>query len=132
MRQHWQNRAGLILVVALATSCAVVIVTRADSRPRAASEEIVACRVLEVHTVLQLRMTVAVFHHQNEKERARLGDLLRRHSEAPVEFQTASGTWQSGTVLRLKSCFGRGLLLFPAGTAQLAERDTFLLKFPRD
>jgi len=28
-----------------------------------------------------------------------------------------------------KSCFGRGLLLFPAGDAQLKERETFSLQF---
>jgi hypothetical protein len=32
--------------------------------------------------------------------------------------------------MRLKSCFGRGLLLFRAGTATLAEKDEFLLREP--
>jgi hypothetical protein len=32
--------------------------------------------------------------------------------------------------MRLKSCFGRGLLLFPADAARIAEKDEFLLVAP--
>jgi hypothetical protein len=102
----------------------------ANSHSAPAAANTVPCRVLEAHTGQQLRLTLVVFHHRDEKERVRLGTLLRERSGASVEFQTADGRWYSGTVLRLKSCFGRGLLLFPTGTAQLAERDEILLKFP--
>ncbi len=97
-----------------------------------AQQNVVACRVLEAHTSPQFRLTVVVFHHRDEKERGRLGTLLRERSGATVEFQAADGAWHSATVLRLKSCFGRGLLLFPAGTAQLTDRDELVLKFPAD
>ncbi len=98
----------------------------------AAAGETVACRVLEAHTLKGPGLAVAVFHQRDEKDRERLGSLLRRHPEAAVEIQTADGAWQAVTVLRLKSCFGRGLLLFPSGTAQLPEKSEFLLKFPPD
>jgi len=75
-------------------------------------------------------VTLVLFHQQDEKERARLGSLLRQHSGAAVEFQTPDGAWHTASVLRLKSCFGRGLLLFSAGVAQLQEKGGFLLRFP--
>jgi hypothetical protein len=74
-------------------------------------------------------VTVVVFHQQDEKERIRLGSLLRQHSGASVEFQAADGAWHTASVLRLKSCFGRGLLLFSAETTQLREKEEFLLRF---
>ena len=98
----------------------------------AAAGETVACRVLEAHTLKGPGLAVAVFHQRDEKDRERLGSLLRQHPEAAVEIQTADGAWHAVTVLRLKSCFGRGLLLLPSGTAQLAEKSEFLLKFPAD
>jgi hypothetical protein len=45
-----------------------------------------------------------------------------------VEFQTADGAWHPATAFRLKNCFGRGLLIFPAGSAQLEEKAEFLLR----
>jgi hypothetical protein len=35
-------------------------------------------------------------------------------------------------VTRLKSCFGRGLLILQAGAAHLEEKGTFILKFSAD
>ncbi len=99
-------------------------------RPPAASEQVVACRVLEVETSPQNALTLVVFHHRDAQERELLGTLLRERSGTSVHFQTADGAWHKATVLRLKSCFGRGLLLFSAGAPHLTERDNFLLKFP--
>ncbi len=122
--------------LSLATALFCVLGLQSGSTPAGsraqAPERLVACRVLEAHTSQQLRLTLVVFHHRDEKERGRLGTLLRERSGATVEFQAADGAWHSATVLRLKSCFGRGLLLFPAGTAQLADRDELVLKFPAD
>jgi len=103
-----------------------------SSRPPAPVPETIACRVLEAHTSEQQRVAVVIFHQRNTRDRAQLGTLLRKRSGVSVEFQTTDGKWHTGTVLRLKSCFGRGLLLFPAGTAEVAEQSEFLLKFPAD
>jgi len=96
----------------------------------AASSNNVACSVLEVHSLAQPGVTIVVFHQRDKTDQERLGDLLRRRSDSSVEFQTADGVWHSATVLRLKSCFGRGLLVFPLGTAHPAEKDTLLLRTP--
>lgn len=95
-----------------------------------AASNVIACSVLEVHPLAQPAVTVVVFHQRDKADKERLGNLLRRPSDSSVEFQAADGAWHPATVARLKSCFGRGLLIFPAGSAQLAERDKFLLRFP--
>ena len=119
---------GLLLAVApvgLATGA-----RSAAARPQEVS--VVACRVLEAHTSAELRVVTAVFHQKDKNEGPRLGALLGNHSGASVEFQTADGAWHKAQVFRLKSCFGRGLLVFSAGEAQLAEKRDFVLKFPAD
>jgi hypothetical protein len=51
-----------------------------------------------------------------------------------VEFQMGEADgWRTATVARLKSCFGRGLLIVSSGQGggmKLAEGGTFLLRFP--
>lgn len=123
---------GFALASLLAAFPLPASVLHAGAGSLPAPENVVACRVLEAHISPALRLTVVVFHQGDEKERERLGTLLRQHSESSVKFQTSDGAWHSGTVVRLKSCFGRGLLLFPASTAQLTEKDVFLLRFPSD
>jgi hypothetical protein len=90
----------------------------------------VACRVLEAHADAALGVTVVVFHQRDDADRARVGALLRAHDGAAIEFQTSDGASHAATVMRLKACFGRGLLLFRSGGAVLAEKDEFLLREP--
>jgi hypothetical protein len=92
----------------------------------------VECRALEVHTDAAKTVTVVVFHHASEKSRSALAELLRAHSGALVEVAaegTQGNAWQ-GTVFRMKSCFGRGLLLLPA-TAALSKGAVFHLRLPQ-
>jgi len=98
--------------------------------PQAAN--VVACRVMEAHTSAEMRVVTVAFHQKDKNDGPRLGALLGKHSGASVEFQTADGAWHRAQVFRLKSCFGRGLLVFAAGESQLAERKDFGLKFPAD
>jgi len=93
-------------------------------------KELVACRVLEVHADATLGVTVVVFHHRDDADQARVGAILRAHDGAATEFRTSDGASHPATVMRLKSCFGRGLLVFRAGAATLAEKDEFLLREP--
>lgn len=90
----------------------------------------VACRTMEVHTDAANHMTVVVFHQANDASRGALTALLRAHSGGAVEVEVdaaPSGTWR-GTVFRLKSCFGRGLLLFSASAPPLKEGANFRLR----
>ena len=88
-----------------------------------------ACRALEAHTDDELKVTVIVFHQRDEAQRSHLAALLREHSGAMVEVQAGDGTWRRARMVRLKSCFGRGLLMLPA-PAPFSDRTEFLLRVP--
>jgi hypothetical protein len=122
------------LFILLAVLAVTVAVGPASAQPAAGSEvsprQSVACRALEVHTDTTLGVTLVVFHQRDDDDRGRVGALLREHDGAAIEFQTGDGASHPATVMRLKSCFGRGLLLYRAGGASLVEKDEFLLREP--
>ena len=89
----------------------------------------IACRVLEAHTDDELKVTVIVFHQRDEAQRSQLAALLREHSGAMVEVQSGDGAWRRARLVRLKSCFGRGLLMLPA-PAPFSDRAEFVLRVP--
>jgi hypothetical protein len=85
---------------------------------------------MEVHTDGANRMTAVVFHQADDASREALTAFLHTHSGDAVDVQmasTAGGRWR-GTVFRLKSCFGRGLLLFPGSAPSLKEGAKFRLR----
>ena len=123
--------APLALVAAILTYASRSPTATAEANS-VATANIVACSVLEAHSLAQPAATIVLFHQRDKADQKRLGDLLRRRSDSPVEFQTDDGVWHSATVVRLKSCFGRGLLVFQAGAAHLEEKGTFVLKFSAD
>ena len=109
------------------------VLSRAQAPPRSetAAAGTIACRVLEAHTDDELKVTVVVFHQREEAERSRLAALLREHSGKMVEVQAGDGGWRRARLVRLKSCFGRGLLILPA-PAPFSERAEFVLRVPAD
>lgn len=92
--------------------------------------ERIVCRALEVHTDDGLKVTVVVFHQRDEGQRSQLTTLLHERSGAMVEIQTSDGKWRPARMVRLKSCFGRGLLILPA-PGPFAERAEFILRLPQ-
>lgn len=127
-----ERKAFSVLAAAAAFLWLLAPAPGATKIPRAlpVPEEALACRALEVHTSEQPAVTLVIFHQREKKDSERLGALLRESAQTPVEFQTADGAWHNATLMRLKTCFGRGLLIFPTAPARLAEKDVFLLKFP--
>ena len=91
----------------------------------------IACRALETHTDDGLKVTVVVFHQRDEAQRSQLAELLRGHSGQMVEVQASDGSWRRARMLRLKSCFGRGLLML-AAPAPFSERAEFALRLPAE
>jgi len=89
----------------------------------------IACRALEVHASANPSVTVVVFHQQDKNDQERLASLLRAHSGDRMEIDTGDGRWNGATVFRLKSCFGRGLLLLPPDAPMMNDGATFLLRF---
>jgi len=106
------------------------ILSGSQAAPASAQVETIACRALEVHSDEELKVTVAVFHQRDEGQRSPLAALLREHSGAMVEVQAGDGTWRRARMVRLKSCFGRGLLLLST-PAPFSERGEFLLRVPK-
>jgi hypothetical protein len=92
--------------------------------------DLVQCRVLESHASKQPAAEFVVFHQRDKQDQSRLSALLQQHSGAVVDLQISGGNWQSATVVRLKSCFGRGLLVLPPDALMPKDGDTFLLRFP--
>ena len=128
-------------VCALVATCVLCVAPdgaapqKLQHRPAEQNPRVVACRMMEVHVSQQPAVSVVVFHQRDKVDADRLGKLLRDAQEGgAVEFQSsAGGEWQPASVARLKSCFGRGLLIVstaPAGGAQLTAGGTFLLRFP--
>jgi hypothetical protein len=91
---------------------------------------LVECRVLEAHQTSERGVTIVIFHQEAREEHQRLADLLKRYSGGNVEWQRSDGQWAPATVIRLKSCFGRGLLVIPAAAGAPEDGEGFVLKFP--
>ena len=90
--------------------------------------ETIACRVLEAHASTSPAVVAVVFHQRDQIDQARLASALRQHSGESVEIETGDGRLASATMVRLKSCFGRGLLLLPPDAPAVKDGATFLLK----
>ncbi len=132
MRRNFLKRlAGLAICGITTRKLALAGASGQGEAAAPAPRETIHCRALESGGNGRLGVTWVIFHHRDAADRARLGELLRQLTAASVEFQTPDGQWHAAAVERLKTCFGRGLLLFPAGSARLAEKDEFLLRIPK-
>jgi hypothetical protein len=114
-----------ILSIAICVPLFVAAARQAD----AVDANLIACRVLEVHASTHPAVIAVLFHQRDKQDRARLAALLQNLAAESVELQTADGKWADATAVRLKSCFGRGLLLLPADGPPLKDGSTFVLKF---
>lgn len=115
-----------VLVVGIAF-CAPLLA--ANRQMETGDTAIVACRVLEAHAGTHPAVVAVVFHQRDKVDQSRLASLLRQHSGENVQVQVGDETLADASVFRLKSCFGRGLLLLPAGGPPLKDGTTFVLKF---
>jgi len=90
----------------------------------------VNCHTLETHTNAQPAVIVVVFTQRDKPDHARLSDLLKESNSAAVEVRTSDGKWHKATLVRLRTCFGRGLLFLAADSGAPHDRENFLLRFP--
>jgi hypothetical protein len=104
----------------------------AGSAPRPAANAAppsVACRAMEVFEAEPPGATAVIFHQRDKADGPRLGELLLAHSGHEVEFESNDGKRHRAMVFRVKSCFGRGLLVFASHEVKLAAKDNFVLRF---
>ncbi len=99
--------------------------------PPEAAKAAIVCRALEVKTAEKLGVTLVLFHQASKTDGPRLGELLRANDGASVLFETSDGHDHPATLFRMGMCFGRGLLVFPAGSARLTPHEQFWLRFPK-
>lgn len=119
-----------LLGIASALSAAPAL-QQIPHQPGQQNPNAIACRAMEVHSDAASHVTLIIFHQRDDTARAALAELLRTHSGDPVGIQSSENSpWQRATVFRLKSCFGRSLLVIPSGEAPLKEDGEFLLRFP--
>ena len=123
------KRIVSVPVVALSLILPMFSGSQAAKQPTTVDSGTIACRALEAHTDDELKVTVIVFHQRDEAQRSQLAVLLREHSGETVEVQAANGVWRRARMVRLKSCFGRGLLMLPA-PAPFSDRAEFMLRVP--
>ena len=90
----------------------------------------IICRVVEAFEAGRLGVRAVVFHQRDRADGPRLGALLLAHSGEEMEFETRDGQRHRAPVFRVKSCFGRGLLLVPTSEVKLGEKDEFTLRLP--
>jgi hypothetical protein len=122
-----RTRLRLVLLCAAIALCAPHLA--ASHQAEASGTVTIACRVLEAHTSAHPAVIAVVFHQRDKQDQAQLGTLLDSLAGESVEMQTGDGNWTDVMVVRLKSCFGRGLLLLPGDAPPLKERATFVLRF---
>ena len=90
----------------------------------------IICRVMEAFDEGKLGVRAIVFHQRDKADGPRLGSLLLAHSGEEMELGTAGGRRYRATVFRVRSCFGRGLVVVPTSKLMLGENDEFTLRLP--
>ncbi len=92
----------------------------------------VVCSVMEAFEEGKLGVLAIIFHQRDKADGSRLGSLLLAHSGKEMELETTGGRRYRATVFRVKSAFGRGLVLVPTSEIKLGKHDEFTLRLPQD
>jgi len=129
------HRRGSSIFLAAVVLAAFLGVRPAPAKQTQASAQrpvsnLVACTALEAHTSAQPGVTVVLFHQRDKKDQPRFASLLKQADGSTIEVRIGKGDWQTVSVARLRMCFGRGLLVFPAGAIKLRDKDEFQARFP--
>jgi hypothetical protein len=124
-----QRLAGVASIIGFLVLTVSPRVTRAQTAAARPDKNIVTCRVLEMHTIAQPPVIIVLFHQRDKKDQPRFASLLKQADGSTVQIRIGKGDWQTVSVVRLRNCFGRGLLTFPAGATKLKDKDEFLAKF---
>lgn len=92
----------------------------------------IICRVMEAFDEGKLGVRAIVFHQRDKADGPRLGSLLLARSGQDIVLETGGSQRYRATVFRVKSCFGRGLVLIPASRMKLGNNDDFTLRLPAE
>jgi hypothetical protein len=98
--------------------------------PKQPAPRYVNCHALETHSNAQPAVTIVVFNQRDKPDHVRLSDLIKENDGGSVELRTSDGKWHKATLVRLRTCFGRGMLFMAGDAGEPKDRDNFLLRFP--
>jgi len=112
-------------------ACVPAIAARqvAAQRNAASNTDTIECRILEAHTSATPPVLLVIFHQRDKKDQPHLAELLKEKTGSKAEVQVSDSPWTNATVFRLKSNFGRGLLVLPAGSLEMKSGGTFRIRF---
>jgi hypothetical protein len=124
------NLRVTVLVVAIACAVPAFGAPRQTAPHQITAPEsgIVDCKVLEAHTGSAPAVKVVIFHQSKKQDQPRLAGYLKQNSGSDAEVQLGTDAWTKVNVFRLRTAFGRGMLLLPADSA-LKVGDTFRIRF---
>lgn len=122
-------RTKLRLAILCVAGGALSLPLVTPARQASATGAVIECRALESHKSSHPTVDVVVFHQSRKEDQERLGSMLRGLAGENVELQTGGEKWIQVSVFRLKSCFGRGLLVLLADAPPMQDGATFLLRF---
>ncbi len=119
-----------VVVFAFAFAVPSLAARQTPAHPNvAADSDTVQCRVLEAHASAAPAVLVIIFHQQQKQDQPRLSALIKENSGSDAEVQSGGGAWTKSIVFRLRTCFGRGMLILPPGDKALKDGDTFRIRF---
>ena len=119
----------LAFVFALAVPAFSAAQQAASHQSPAPESGVLDCKVLEAHAGSAPAVVVVIFHQTKKQDQPRLEELLKQHSGSNAEVQVGAGAWTKVNVFRLRTAFGRGMLLLPAGAPAMKDGDTFRIRF---
>ncbi|MGH9688423.1 MAG: hypothetical protein ACRD5K_15175 [Candidatus Acidiferrales bacterium] len=120
-----------VLAFALAFAVSSHAANQTSSHPNAAPESnIVQCRVVEAHSSAEPAALLVIFRQQQKQDQPRLAALVKENSGTDAEVQIG-GAWSKVELFRLRTCFGRGMLVFPSAALSLKDGDTFRIRFAK-
>lgn len=126
-------KARLMVFVCVAVLAVPSLLAHQSASPANPVSElaIVQCRVLEAHASGSPAALVVIFHQQVKKDQPRLSALIKANSGSDAEIQIGGAAWTKAPIFRLRTCFGRGMIILPAERAALKDGDTFRIRFSK-
>ncbi len=121
---------ALITVLVLPLSGLSQGAQNSGARESKAESGVIVCRVMETFEDNRLGMRAIIFHQRDKADGPRLGALLVAQSGKEMDLETIDGRRYHVTVFRVKSAFGRGLVMVPTSRLKLIEHDEFNLLLP--
>ncbi|MGA9883139.1 MAG: hypothetical protein WBQ34_05430 [Candidatus Acidiferrales bacterium] len=120
-----------VLVFAVAFAVSSPAANQSSSHPNPAPESnTVQCRVVEAHASAKPAALLVIFRQQQKQDQPRLAALVKENSGSDAEVQIG-GAWSKVELFRLRTCFGRGMLVFPSAALLLKDGDTFRIRFAK-